>query len=67
VKRERDIEFLHEAARAEHERTLSEKIYRITRDLNDANLSQNQRRLLRAELEHTLANLEALGKFKKRE
>ena len=54
---------LHEyggkAEHAERERTLSEKILRLSRDLNDGQLSARQRTLLRAELQAALSNLEA--------
>ncbi len=54
-------EYRAEQARYECERTLSEKIYRLSRDLGDTNLSARQRALLRKEMESALADLEALA------
>lgn len=61
VKQEAIYDYLNDAARAEHERTLSEKIFRLSRDLADPNLSALQITLLRAELQIALSKLESLG------
>jgi len=58
--KQREFEYFGETARAERERTLSEKIYRLSRDLNDPDLSARQRTLLRTELQATLESLESL-------
>ncbi|MEW6733564.1 MAG: hypothetical protein AB1489_19705 [Acidobacteriota bacterium] len=51
-----------QAERMERERTLSEKIYRLSRDLSDPKLNARQRAQLRAELQAALSCLEALSR-----
>lgn len=58
--REREQYSFGETERAERERTLTEKIYRLHRDLSDPGLNARQQRLLRAELQAALSSLEAL-------